>query len=310
MFKTGFLKTLLAALITISLAAIAEGEDRPTWNIDVPVTASFAAAETEYDGTFQVIAYNIERGFYYQDVADYIRKKRAGEPATVVLLSECDRDHHRTGDIFVAQRLARELEMNMVYVTEFIEYNDKTVINQGDHGNAVLSPFPLENVTVIRHTSGFSWQDYGHLRGEPRYGERVTVGATVLFPGGDKVRVYSAHLESNAGTFAKWEQMEEIARDTEYTPYPVVIGGDFNELSFGVMFRRLDRYGIRNSFADNDQPTGSCEPGEDRAHCKIKIDWIVHRGLELVESTVDYPLNSQGGIISDHAPVRAVYRMK
>ncbi len=310
MSKTVFLKTVFAALITMSLAAIAEGKDRVIWNINEPVTASFAPAETDYDGAIQVIAYNIERGFYYQDVADYIEKKREEESATIVLLSECDRYHHRTGDIFVAQRLARELEMNMVYVTEFIEYNDKTVINQGDHGNAILSPFPLENVTVIRHSSGFSWQDYGFLQGEPRYGERVTVGATVLLPGGDKVRVYSAHLESNAGTFEKWRQMEEIIRDTEYTPWPVVIGGDFNELSFGFMFRRLGRYGISNSFENNDQPTGSCKPGEEKAHCKIKIDWIVHRDLELMESTVDYPLNSQGGIISDHAPVRSLYRVR
>lgn len=291
-------------------AAPLAGKDRQTWNIDKPVTASFAGGGVAFDGEVQVIAFNIERGFFREDVAEYIEKKREQVPATVVLLSECDRNHHRTGDVFVARKLARRLDMNMAYITEFIEYSDKTVINQGDHGNAILSPFPLTNVTVIRHTSAFSWQKYGFLQGEPRFGERVSLGATIELPGGDKLRVYSVHLESNAGTFDKWRQMKEIARDTEYTPYPVVIGGDFNELSFGVMFRKLERYGIQNSFAENDQPTGACKAGEEKARCRFKIDWLVHRDLDLVKSTVDYPLNSAGGVISDHAPVRAVYNME
>ncbi len=306
--KTGIKKSALAVLVIALLAAVAHGKDR-TWDIDEPVTASFAAGQTEYDGEIQAIAFNIERGFYWKDVAEYIEERLAEVPATVVLLSECDRNHHRTGDIFVAEELARRLGMNMAYVTEFIEYNDKTVINQGDHGNAILSPFPLKDLTVIRHTSAFSWQSYGSLQGEPRYGERVTLGATVMLPRGDKVRVYSVHLESNAGSAEKWEQMKQVAHDSEYTPYPVIIGGDFNEFSFGAMFDKLGRYGIRNSFKNNDRPTGACEPGIERADCKIKIDWIVHKKLELVESTVDYPLNSSGGVISDHAPVRAVYRL-
>ncbi|MFO8056939.1 MAG: endonuclease/exonuclease/phosphatase family protein [bacterium] len=310
MEKNTVIKTAAALIAVMLTAAPLPGKDRKTWDIDKPVTASFATGEVEYTGEVQVIAFNIERGFFWEDVAAYIEKKREQVPATIVLLSECDRNHHRTGDEFVARKLASRLGMNMAYVTEFIEYNDKTVINQGDHGNAILSPFPLSNLTVIRHTSAFSWQKYGFLQGEPRFGERVTLGATVELPGGDKLRVYSVHFESNAGSFEKWEQMKEVLRDTEYTPYPVVIGGDFNEMSFGVMFRKLGRYAIQNSFAENDQPTGGCEPGEGGADCRIKIDWLVHRDLELVKSTVDYPLNSEGGIISDHAPVRAVYRME
>jgi len=294
----------------VCLCSCASKSARRTWDINQPVRASFARGETPYDGRVQVIAYNIERGFFWDDVASYIAAQKEEVPATVVLLSEADRSHSRTGEVFVAKELAENLDMDMVFVTEYIEYNDETAENQGDHGNAILSSFPLSDVTVIRHTTVYSWQMFGWVWGQPRYGERVTIGATIELPDGKELRVYTAHLESNADTIGKWIQMREILRDAQKYHVPAVIGGDFNELPFGLMFKLLPRYGFDNAFSGDKSPTGSCKPAGDHAACTLKIDWIVHRGIATAERSVDYPLNSEGNVISDHAPVRAVFEME
>ncbi len=305
---------LFPALITVlclglSSCAAAWGKPGKYSELDQPVMSSYAERVPAFDGRVQVIAYNVERGFFWEDVVNYIDEQRTQVPATIVLLSECDRAHSRTDEVFVADEMAKALNMDMVFVTEYVEYNDQTPENQGDHGNALLSPFPLSDISVIRHTTIYSWTLWGKFMGQPRFGERVALGATVELPRGEKIRVYSLHLESNSETIGKWIQMKEVIKDAERFDMPVVIGGDFNELPFGLMFGLLPTYGISNSFPHDKSPTGSCKSAGDRAQCKLKIDWIVHRGLQLIESSVDYPLNSQHEIISDHAPVRATYQL-
>jgi len=212
--------------------------------------------------------------------------------------------------VFVADEMAKALQMNMAFVTEYVEYNDDTPENQGDHGNAVLAPFPITDVTVIRHTTVYSWQRWGWIYGQPRFGERVTIGATLELPDGSQMRVYSTHLESNAETVGKWIQLSEVVKDAEKYDLPVVIGGDFNELPGGLMFAMLPRHGIENTFAGDLSSTGTCKPADGVAKCSLKIDWIVHKGLALDGRAVDYPLNAEGGVISDHAPVRAVFNVR
>ena len=304
-----FFGTLMVLLLLAGLsAAFAKTAPPPGWKIDQPVTANYAPADTPFAGKLQVIAFNIERGFFWPDVVKYIAARRAENPATIVLLSETDRNHSRTKDVFVADEMARALKMNMIYVTEFIEFNDQTPETQGDHGNAILSPWPLTDITVIRQIRLNDWGGwYGRSTGEPRYGDRVAIGATALLPGGKKVRVYAVHLESFSETIGKWLQLRQLLPDAKAHHLPYVIGGDFNELPGMVMFWMLPLYGVRNAFAGDLSPTGSCKPANGRAQCKIKIDWIIYKGLKLDSRAVDHPLNSAGGTLSDHVPVRAQF---
>ncbi len=278
--------------------------------LNQPVVESYAAQKAApFGGQFQVIAYNIERGIYWKDVANYLADQQARMPASIILLSETDRMHSRSGDVFVADELARALKMNLVFATEFIEYNDQTKDTPGDHGNAILSPFPLKEITVIRQKDLFSWTKWGGLLGEPRKGERVAIGAIALLPDGREVRVYTVHLESNAASPQRVVQMEEVLDDAKKYNVPAVIGGDYNELPAGMIFQAIKDYGFENSFAGNHQNTGSCGINKGKVECAVKIDWIVHRGLKVVDKIVDYPMTSQGGVISDHSPVRAIFLM-
>jgi endonuclease/exonuclease/phosphatase family metal-dependent hydrolase len=278
--------------------------------LNKPVVKSYVEGKAvAYDGRVQVIAYNIERGIYWQDVAHYLSEKQKEFPATILLLSELDRMHSRSGDVFVAEELAKALKMNMVFVTEFVEYNDKTKDTQGDHGNAILSPFPLSDIKVIRHTDVYSWTRWGWLWGQPRKGERVSIGATALLPDGNELRVYTVHFESHATSPQRVVQMKEVLEDAKGYKIPVVIGGDFNEFPGGMLFHAVKDYGFENSFEGNNQPTGSCGINNKQVLCAVKIDWLIHRGLNVLDRRVDYPMNSSGGVISDHSPVRAIYKI-
>lgn len=304
-----FFGTVLVLAALIAVSALARTSLPPGWgDINQPVTANYATGDAPFTGKLQVIAFNIERGFTWPDVVKYIEARRAENPATIVLLSETDRNHSRTHDLFIADEMARALKMNLVFATEFIEFNDETKDKQGDHGNAVLSPWPLTDIKVIRHLRFIDWTGrYGEMKGEPRWGDRVTVAATALLPGGKKVRVYSVHLESGTETVGKWLQLRELMPDVKAHHLPTVIGGDFNELPGWLLFDMLPFYGIKNAFSGDFAPTGGCKPDGDHAKCQIKIDWIVYKGLKLESRAVDYPLASDGKTLSDHVPVRAEF---
>jgi len=273
-----------------------------------PATASYSSGKLPaFDGRLQVIAFNIEQGRFWKDAVEYIEEKQDQLPATIALISEADRRHSRSGDVFVAEEMAKALGMNMVYATEFIEYNDKTRGSPGETGNAILSAFPLSDISVIRQKDLYSWTRWGWIQGQPRKGERVAIGATALLPDGRRLRVYVAHLENYATSPGRASQMRQILDDAKKYEMPAVIGGDFNELPRGSLFAEAEKVGFENAFAQNRQPTGSCIALSGKLSCAVKIDWQLDRGLSALNPIVDYPLNSLKAPISDHAPLRVLY---
>jgi len=295
-------------LVTLSLSIPACGTV-PPWNMDHPVVWKSNRTSPSFDGSLHIIACNVERGYFRNDFAQYVTKmtKEAGAP--VLLLSELDRNHSRTGDVFVAKELAESLDMHMVYVPEFVEYNDKTPNPVGDIGNAILSPYPLADISVIRHYTAHSWAMFGWIQNQRRYGDRVSIGATVNLPSGQKVRVYSLHLESISESLGRWIQIQEVLADMEKYKLPIAMGGDLNESPGGLMFTLLAKHGLKNAFEGDSTPTAPCIADDGKVKAFLKLDWILYHKLELVKSGVDYPTNRRGVPISDHAPVRALFRM-
>ena len=278
--------------------------------LNQPSIASYAPDKVAFDGKLQVIAFNIEQGPYWKDVVNYVAGKKQEIPATIVLVSEADRMHSRSGDVYVADEMAKALKMNMVYATEFIEYNDKTKDTPGETGNAVLSPFPLSDITVIRQVDLFSWTRWGFLQGQPRKGDEVAIGVTALLPTGKRVRVYEVHFENYATSSGRAQQMEQVLEDAKKYNLPIVIGGDYNELPGGKIFSVAKRDGFENVFEGNHQPTGGCEGVHGKLLCLVKIDWQVARGMKVIDKAVDHPMASNGRNISDHVPVRVTYEIR
>ncbi|MCG8417643.1 MAG: hypothetical protein MJE77_06820, partial [Proteobacteria bacterium] len=104
-----------------------------------------------------------------------------------------------------------------------------------EHGNAILSRYPLGNARLIRHAANKSWYLPPEQRtgpGEPRLGGRAAVVADARV--GDRiVHLYSLHFESGVNE-AKYRnaQAAELAEHGLGRPGTVVQGGDANTLLY------------------------------------------------------------------------------
>ena len=296
--------------ILLVLMGIGNASAKKYPELDHPEFENFREGSPAFNGELQVVAFNLEYGRHLDEELAYLSARLKKNPATVLLLSECDQYHSRSGDKFVAKEIARALKMDMAYVIEYVEYNDQTPATPGTTGNAILSPFPLTDVSVIRHREAFSWTDWGWLMGQPRKGGVVALGATVNVPGGPAVRVYCLHLESNTIHPLRGMQMLDVLPEADRFPGPLVLGGDFNSLPHTSAVRLGKRIGLKNAFAGDCKPTAWCFLPGDTLHCVVKIDWILYRGLELQSREVTPLMTAEKKRVSDHAAVSAVFRVK
>ncbi|WAS96972.1 endonuclease/exonuclease/phosphatase family protein [Nannocystis punicea] len=190
---------------------------------------SFAPPAVAPRDELVVLAWNLERGL---KIDDQIAALTAGDElpaADVLLLSELDRGCSRTGGRAIAWELAAALRMNFVFGVEFVELPRQggpggTIVDTCEHGNAILSRYPIGAVELVRHAVHKSWYDSD----EPRLGGRMFLKAD-LAVGTRRLGVYSLHFESGAGDGAyRAAQAIELAEHGLRQPHRVVLGGDMN----------------------------------------------------------------------------------
>ncbi len=262
-----------------------------------------------------VCAYNVERGLRLADQLSAFQGDAGMPSLDVLLISEADRGCTRSGNRNVAREYARALGMCYVYGVEFIELPrfwgpGGAVRRPCEHGNAILSRFPLGNVRLIRHQRTRSWHSAVQrvLRvGEPRLGGRVALAADVRI-GERTLRVYSVHFESGGGSGGLREsQAQELIDDAADLPGDVVIGGDMNVsryLGDGGDERPLEP-ATGALLQAGYQDAHAALPPRDRATSDsgVAIDLIFGRGLSFTASGIG-PRRIWGGL-SDHLPVWA-----
>ena len=125
-----------------------------------------------------------------------------------------------------------EAACDAAYATEFIELPDERGFEGPydpplcEHGNAIVSRYPLGNVRALRHAANRSWYTPPGFPDpdEPRLGGRVVTIADMAV--GDRlVRLHVRHLESRVDTLhIRDAQAEEIAIDAFASPHPVIVG--------------------------------------------------------------------------------------
>ncbi len=189
---------------------------------------SYVQSPTPPKDEIKIVAYNVERGYKVAQQLVELKKLQAD----IILLSEVDRGCSRTGGAALAQTYAKELQMNYVYAVEFVELtkqSDGSRKAQCEHGNAILSRYPIGNVEQIRHAAQESWFDAG----QSRLGGRIAIAADIQI-GEQYVRVYSVHFESNIPEEPRNAQAREIAEHGLRSPLLVVVGGDFNSGYLGL----------------------------------------------------------------------------
>ena len=247
-----------------------------------------------------VVAYNIERGFKAEEQLDALETIAPD----ILLLSEVDRGCDRTNNHQVAQIYAKKLKMSYVYAVEFVEltrHEDGTHTSDCEHGNAILSHYPIGNVQQIRHATQESWFEAG----ESRLGGRIAIAADIQV-GTEYVRVYAVHFESNIPEEPRNAQALEIAEDGLNYPIPVVVGGDFNsgylslELELGGELDQTARQFTELGYYDAHQRL----PLEERITAPTQefiLDLLMSHPQELANPGVGAGEIWDG--LSDHRPV-------
>lgn len=163
---------------------------------------------------FRIVTFNVEKGERVKEAGAALARHPELRDADVVVLQEM------TAPGVAA--VADALRMNSVYYPA-----SRQPHGGADWGNAILSPWPLEDgrKILLPHWSR------GTNRG------RTATTARVRLPTGP-VRVYSVHLGSplGMGEGKRRDQAAVILADAESSGEPVVVAGDFNSQGIGVLF--------------------------------------------------------------------------
>lgn len=284
--------------------------------------ATFATAPAEPQEEIVVLAYNILRGFQADAQLDVIISGEAFPTPDILLLSEVDRGCRRTNFRNIARDYAERLGYYYVYATEFVELPSQRG-NTGpydpplcEHGNAIVSRFPLGNVRQIRHAQNRSWYTPPKHPDpdEPRLGGRIAIAADARV-GTRLVRLYVLHLESTVAALdIRDAQAEEIATDAQTVAHPVIAGGDLNTFLYAT--------NIENDFPEGSKAIQAfIDRGFSDAHASLElqdrytnfdpfpmvIDLVLAREATVVAAGRCEPKICSA--LSDHLPVFATLRL-
>jgi endonuclease/exonuclease/phosphatase family metal-dependent hydrolase len=267
------------------------------------------------------MAYNLERGIHAGAQIETLRDDPALPRPDLLLLSEADRGCSRSGYRNVARDFARALAMDYVFGVEFLELPRESggggrIETVCEHGNAILSRYPLGNVRLLRHARNRSWYLGPRKRaaggGQPRLGGRMALFADVRV-GARLLHAYSVHLESGIrdGEIRR-DQARELALDSARLPFPVVIGGDTNahgylaDLLFGTANDEASRTLLDGRYSDAHRSL----PPLERATCPpfLVLDLLFGNGGLFSQPGV-CPF-SRCGRLSDHLPVWATLNLR
>ena len=249
--------------------------------------------------SLRVVDWNIDRGLHLNGVIDFL----AGEDPDLVLLQEADVNARRTQRLNIAEEIARKLQMNYVFGTEFEELVQGTKESPAYHGQATLSKWPLSAPRLIHfsHQSHF-WQPHWFLpRIEPfqeRRGGRIAL-VTEVNVARSKFLSYNLHLESRGNDKLRLSQLEEVVADAmrQDQQDPMIIAGDFNlDVGASKDVALLEHAGFHDAIDAGGEAT---TPSRSMFEAGRPIDWAFIRG----------PIQANSGRIhrnvkaSDHYPI-------
>jgi len=282
--------------------------------------ASFSTVEPSPADALVVLAYNILRGFEVDAQVELITSGVDFPVPDVLLLSEVDRGCRRTNFRNIARDYAERLGYYYVYATEFVELpGDRGPTGPYDpplceHGNAIVSRYPLGNVRQIRHAENRSWYTPPGTPDpdEPRLGGRIAIAADARI-GAKLVRLYVMHLESTLSALPiRDAQAEEIAADSEGLDRPVIAGGDmntffyFNDLATGTLVEPGVKSFLDRGYEDAHQDLALESRYTTFDPIPMVLDLILTKGVVVTQAGRCPPRRCES--LSDHLPVFAEIR--
>ena len=195
--------------------------------------------EVQHSDSVAALAWNIERGNIYEGIADALKHHGQLKDKDVLLLTELDYGMARSKNRFVAQDLARQLELNYAFAPVYIALQKGSGIESemaGEntisiHGLATFSKYPLKNVHAVALPNGKD-KMWGK---EKRLGYLRALIADIEHPAGD-FRAVTVHLDAHSSRKHRHLQMKIIldALDKLPTKLPTLIGGDWNTTTYNA----------------------------------------------------------------------------
>lgn len=261
---------------------------------------------------FTVAAWNLERCLFPLQSAEHL----GATGAEIVLVSEMDDGMARTRQRHTTAEVAEELGMAYLYGVEFIElglgsdtereFCKDDFNRRGLHGNGLLSTVPLHEPFLLRLEGDRLW--FMGEMDQPRLGERMAIGGTVVTQAGPLV-VVSTHLESAASAAYRERQMVGLmdALDAAFPGRPLLIGGDLNtgnhaggDFEAEGLFARAAERGFARHGGPLDAMTTRPSFITRWPERAMKLDWFLSRGLAVSDTRIVPSLCPSGRPLSDH----------
>ncbi|MBI2372832.1 MAG: endonuclease/exonuclease/phosphatase family protein [Deltaproteobacteria bacterium] len=261
--------------------------------------------QPEIPARVRIATWNVRFGVDSASVATTLATHPELRSADVILLQEVARFDLASNppELNQARELARALEFDYAFAVEWDrrEHEDE----RGEHGTAILSKFPIGNLTQIRHVALNDW-----WAEDQRYGGRMTLGADLLV-GARVIRVYSSHLDTRPrvpSDEGRAQQGAEIRADADLEGRPdlQLVGGDLNTWTCNFRAEDCTRPPSAELVVQDFLAAGwSDGTAGFNGHTQVgagffrqRLDWIFVRGATVAPGTM---LPDAEG--SDHLPI-------
>lgn len=228
-----------------------------------------------------VVSYNIGSGRWQgrnrlPEIAAALRDWEAD----VVLLQEVQQGRRAPGGVDTAAWLGSALGMHHVFGAN-VRWGPGAL-----YGTAILSRHPIVESGNTLLPNGRGYQQRGLLH-------------AVVDVEGRHVSVYNTHLQhGRRRTAIRMEQVRTIVRIVAADPRPVIVGGDFNSWP-GTPVMELVRRVVADAWAEAGAGSGDTAPVDQP---KVRIDYVMHRGLEPAHAEV------MPAALSQHRALRTAFR--
>jgi endonuclease/exonuclease/phosphatase family metal-dependent hydrolase len=182
------------------------------------------------------LAWNVERGIQLYGIIDALKNHKQLRGKDLLLLTELDYGMARSGNRFVAQEIAKELNLNYAFAPVYIALQKGSGVEslahgentRSIHGLGVFSKYPMQNVHAIPLPNGKD-KMWGK---EKRLGYLRALIADIEHPAGT-FRAVTVHLDAHCSRSHRRLQMKIILDHLDTLPkLPTVLGGDWNTTTF------------------------------------------------------------------------------
>ena len=247
----------------------------------------------------KVISYNIHKGFGVGNrrfVLDSIRHAMRATSADILFLQEVVGENKRPGKHQIDLELAGQFEYLADSVWPHFSYGKNSVYDNGHHGNAILSKYPIKCWENIDLTQNVPASQRGALYSE------ININ-------GCKVHLFCAHLGLLANERKRQVSILTQAIKSRVKPgEAVLLAGDFNDWQHRispVLDKAVGLKEVNQTNGGSLRERLSSKPTFPARFPVLALDRIYYRDLALKKSTVlkGAPWNR----LSDHCAIFAEF---